>query len=46
MKSDSVNKGIARSPHRALFKALGFIAVKDLSANKTFALFLHSVFDK
>jgi dihydroxy-acid dehydratase len=25
MKSDSVNKGIARSPHRALFKALGFI---------------------
>jgi dihydroxy-acid dehydratase len=25
MRSDSVNKGIARSPHRALFKALGFI---------------------
>jgi dihydroxy-acid dehydratase len=25
MKSDSVNKGIARSPHRSLFKALGFI---------------------
>ncbi|WP_461255722.1 dihydroxy-acid dehydratase [Treponema sp. R80B11-R83G3] len=25
MKSDQVNKGIARSPHRALFKALGFI---------------------
>jgi dihydroxy-acid dehydratase len=25
MKSDSVNKGLARSPHRALFKALGFI---------------------
>jgi len=25
MKSDSVNKGVARSPHRALFKALGFI---------------------
>jgi len=25
MKSDSVNKGIARAPHRALFKALGFI---------------------
>jgi dihydroxy-acid dehydratase len=25
MKSDSVNKGAARAPHRALFKALGFI---------------------
>jgi len=25
MKSDSVNKGIARAPHRSLFKALGFI---------------------
>jgi len=25
MKSDSVNKGIVRSPHRSLFKALGFI---------------------
>jgi dihydroxy-acid dehydratase len=25
MKSDSINKGLARSPHRALFKALGFI---------------------
>jgi dihydroxy-acid dehydratase len=25
MRSDSVNKGIARAPHRALFKALGFI---------------------
>jgi dihydroxy-acid dehydratase len=25
MRSDSVNKGIARAPHRSLFKALGFI---------------------
>jgi len=25
MKSDSVNKGIAKAPHRSLFKALGFI---------------------
>ena len=25
MKSDSVNKGISRAPHRSLFKALGFI---------------------
>jgi len=25
MKSDSVNKGVARAPHRSLFKALGFI---------------------
>jgi dihydroxy-acid dehydratase len=25
MKSDSVNKGAARAPHRSLFKALGFI---------------------
>ncbi|GMO53742.1 MAG: dihydroxy-acid dehydratase [Termitinemataceae bacterium] len=25
MKSNSVNKGISRSPHRSLFKALGFI---------------------
>jgi dihydroxy-acid dehydratase len=25
MRSDSINKGVARSPHRALFKALGFI---------------------
>ncbi|MDR2631378.1 MAG: dihydroxy-acid dehydratase [Spirochaetaceae bacterium] len=25
MRSDSVNKGVARSPHRSLFKALGFI---------------------
>ena len=25
MRSDSVNKGAARAPHRALFKALGFI---------------------
>ena len=25
MKSDLVNKGIARAPHRSLFKALGFI---------------------
>jgi dihydroxy-acid dehydratase len=25
MKSDSINKGIARAPHRSLFKALGFI---------------------
>ncbi|MDR2110876.1 MAG: dihydroxy-acid dehydratase [Spirochaetaceae bacterium] len=25
MRSDAVNKGIARAPHRSLFKALGFI---------------------
>ncbi|MDR3337375.1 MAG: dihydroxy-acid dehydratase [Treponema sp.] len=25
MRSDSVNKGVARSPHRSLFKAMGFI---------------------
>ncbi|QQO09093.1 dihydroxy-acid dehydratase [Breznakiella homolactica] len=25
MRSDSVNKGIARAPHRSLFKAMGFI---------------------
>jgi dihydroxy-acid dehydratase len=25
MKSDIVNKGVARAPHRALFKAMGFI---------------------
>jgi dihydroxy-acid dehydratase len=25
MRSDSVNKGVARAPHRSLFKALGFI---------------------
>jgi dihydroxyacid dehydratase/phosphogluconate dehydratase len=25
MRSDSVTRGIARAPHRSLFKALGFI---------------------
>ncbi|MDR2403075.1 MAG: dihydroxy-acid dehydratase [Spirochaetaceae bacterium] len=25
MRSDSVNKGVARAPHRSLFKAMGFI---------------------